>query len=95
MAGVGNPVEDGLIESLAWPGGNITGLAGGTGPENIAKRMQLLKELLPGLSRVAFLQSKAEMAAAWEQTAEAAARQMGVKFLLAEHTPTMQMHSPS
>jgi putative ABC transport system substrate-binding protein len=88
MASVANPVEEGLIESLARPGGNITGLAGGAGDEILAKRLQLLKELLPGLSRVALLQSKAEVPAGWEQSAEAAARQLGVKVLFAEHTPT-------
>jgi len=55
MVGPGDPVKEGLIESLAWPGGNITGLAGLTGLENVMKRMELLKELLPGLSRVAAL----------------------------------------
>jgi putative tryptophan/tyrosine transport system substrate-binding protein len=50
--------------------------------------MELLKELLPRLSRVAVLQSKAEMTVGWEQSTEAVARQLGVKFLLAEHKPT-------
>jgi putative ABC transport system substrate-binding protein len=51
----GSPVEEGLIESLARPGGNITGLTFDVGPEMQAKRLQLLKELAPGLSRVAVL----------------------------------------
>ena len=63
MVGVGDPVKEGLIESLARPGGNITGLAALTGLENVVKRMELLKELLPGLSRVAVLLSKGETAA--------------------------------
>src|SRR5262249_41927912 len=88
MTGTGNPVQEGLIESLARPGGNITGIAGTTGNENLVKRLELLKELLPGLSRVAVLQSKAEMTVGWEQSQEAAARQLGIKVLLAEHTPT-------
>src|SRR5262249_52519681 len=54
----------------------------------LVKRLELLKELLPGLSRVAVLQSKAEMTVGWEQSQEAAARQLGIKVLLAEHTPT-------
>jgi putative ABC transport system substrate-binding protein len=88
MAGSGGPVEAGLIESLARPGGNITGLANISGAEIIAKRMQLLKELLPGLSRVASLQSKAEALAGWEQSAAAVGRELGVTCLNAEHTPT-------
>jgi putative tryptophan/tyrosine transport system substrate-binding protein len=46
------------------------------------------KELLPGLSRVALLQSKAEMTAGRAKSAEYAARKLGVEVLIAEHTPT-------
>jgi putative ABC transport system substrate-binding protein len=49
-----DPVEAGLIESLAHPGGNITGLTIMT-PELTGKRLELLKEVVPGLSRVALL----------------------------------------
>ena len=51
---MGDPVGDGLVTSLARPGGNITGLTF-LGPELVPKRMQLLKEALPGISRVAVL----------------------------------------
>ena len=55
MAGVGNdPVEAGLIESLARPGGNITGLTNLTG-KLAGKRLELLKEAVPKLARVAVL----------------------------------------
>ena len=50
-----DPVADGLIASLAHPGGNLTGLTSDTGPEFMAKRLQLLKEMAPGVTRVAFL----------------------------------------
>jgi putative tryptophan/tyrosine transport system substrate-binding protein len=50
-----DPVADGLVASLARPGGNLTGLTSDTGPEFTAKRLQLLKEMAPGVSRVAFL----------------------------------------
>ena len=49
-----DPVEDELVASLARPGGNITGTTF-LGPELVAKRLQLLREVLPGLSRVAAL----------------------------------------
>ncbi len=55
MAVSSYPVERGLIASLAKPGGNITGLATYTG-ELYAKRLQLLAEAVPGVSRVAVLQ---------------------------------------
>jgi putative ABC transport system substrate-binding protein len=55
MAGASEvPVELGLIASFARPGGNVTGLTQGT-PELPAKRLQLLKDTVPGLARVAFI----------------------------------------
>jgi putative ABC transport system substrate-binding protein len=54
MIGVGDPVGSGLVSSLARPGGNITGNTI-LGPEVAGKRLQLLKEVIPSLSRVAFL----------------------------------------
>ena len=49
-----DPVETGLVASLARPGGNVTGLSGVSG-ELSGKRVELLREVVPGLSRVAFL----------------------------------------
>jgi putative ABC transport system substrate-binding protein len=54
MAGVGDPVKLGFIESLSRPGGNMTGLASLL-PELEAKSLQLLAELVPRLNRVAVL----------------------------------------
>jgi len=50
--GLGDPVGDGLVQSLARPGGNITGLTIRAGHEIEAKRLEFLKEMLPGVSRV-------------------------------------------
>jgi len=54
MVGTPDPVDTGLIKSLARPGGNITGLSSNSA-ETSAKRVQLLREAVPGLSRVAVL----------------------------------------
>ena len=54
MIAIGDPVGAGLVSSLARPGGNITGNTI-LGPDVAGKRLQLLKELIPSLSRVAFL----------------------------------------
>jgi putative ABC transport system substrate-binding protein len=85
-----NPVEEGLIESFARPGGNVTGLASSAGDaELLAKRVQLLKELLPGMSRVAFLQSEEESVAGQELRAfKTASEALGVQVLLVEHKPS-------
>ena len=54
--GMADPVEDELASSLARPGGNVTGTTF-LGPELVSKRLQLLKEIVPGLSRVVVLWS--------------------------------------
>jgi putative ABC transport system substrate-binding protein len=75
---MGDPVESGLVASLARPGGNITGTT--TAMSELAgKRLQLLKEVLPRVSRVAVLWNPAQMAdpLRWRET-QAAARVLGV-----------------
>lgn len=54
MASPGDPVATGLIASLARPGGNVTGLTQ-VSTDLAGKRLQLLKEVAPGISRVAVL----------------------------------------
>ncbi len=51
-----DPVSVGYVASLARPGGNVTGLTG-LSPEVTAKRMELLKEAVPGMTRVAVLRN--------------------------------------
>jgi putative ABC transport system substrate-binding protein len=76
------PVESGFAASLARPGGNITGLTLHITPETVGKRLQLLKEVTPGLSRVAVLRYPRGRAAAegdpYWKAAEDAARILGV-----------------
>ena len=62
MAGAGaDPVEAGFVESLARPGGNVTGLTNLAG-ELGGKRLELLKEAVPKLARVAVLYDPANPA---------------------------------
>jgi len=56
MRAVADPIALGFVASLAHPGGNITGIAT-LAPELSGKRLELLKEVIPKLSRVAFLSS--------------------------------------
>ncbi|MGH7059642.1 MAG: ABC transporter substrate-binding protein [Stellaceae bacterium] len=59
MIGAGDPVGMGIVAGLAHPGGNITGMAGQT-PELAAKQVELLKDALPGLRRIAALTNSAD-----------------------------------
>jgi putative ABC transport system substrate-binding protein len=56
---VGAPVEIGLVESLSRPGGNMTGITFEAATETYAKRLQILKEIVPKVNRVAVLQARA------------------------------------
>jgi putative ABC transport system substrate-binding protein len=84
-----DPVGDGLVQSLARPGANITGLTVDVSLDIVGKRIQLLKEIVPTLSRLVLLQTKAEPLSEWErgETSVIAAQQLGAKLLIAEATP--------
>ena len=77
------PVEVGVIASLARPGGNITGVTHFT-PELMAKRVQLLKEVVPTASRVAVLRLAGGMQDLVVKDMGAAARQLGVQLQVIE-----------
>src|SRR5207302_423496 len=59
MALAGNPVETGLVESLARPGGNITGMAG-VAAELAGKSVQLIRDMLPSARRIVALANAAD-----------------------------------
>ncbi len=74
-----DPIREGLIKSFARPGGNITGLI--VAPEEIAgKRLELLKEVVPGLSRVGLLWD-ATLSSSFRSADEEAARSLRVELL--------------
>jgi len=78
---VGDPVRAGLVESLARPGGNLTGNTV-LGPDIGAKRTQLLKELIPTVSRVAFLWNPDNAShIAYREELRAAAPALGVQMI--------------
>src|SRR5436305_2081882 len=54
FATAGDPVSSGIVASLARPGGNVTGLSG-QAPDTAGKRIELLRELTPGLERLGVL----------------------------------------
>jgi ABC-type uncharacterized transport system substrate-binding protein len=86
---VPEPVAMGLVTSLAQPGGNVTGVTNQVGLEFHAKRLQLLLEAVPGVTRVAALQQGAMVRAVparahIQQAAEEAARRLGVHLQFVE-----------
>jgi putative tryptophan/tyrosine transport system substrate-binding protein len=82
MIALGDPLGTGLVNSLAQPGGNITGMSMMV-PELAAKRLGLLKEVAPGISRVLVLSYLADPIAPLQVTAlNEAARLLGVTLLV-------------
>ena len=88
FVGQSDPVGVGLVESLRRPGGTVTGLSY-LGVELNSKRLQMLKELIPTLSRVVVLvPSDHPMRDHMVNDIEATARVLGVRLQLAEVTAT-------
>jgi len=80
-----NPVELGLIASVARPGGNVTGLSYSLGLEIFSKQLELLKETVPKVRRVAILSNPANPSRAGAiKSVKVAARSLGVQLQLLE-----------
>ena len=76
--GIGeDPVARGLVASIARPGGNLTGI-NFLNNELIAKRLEILRELIPGAKRVAVLVNPTEAADTTAASVDAAARAIGL-----------------
>lgn len=93
MTYVGDPVARGLIVSLARPGGNITGLTS-VSPDLAGKRLELLKETVPRLSRVGVLWNPASQGstANFKET-ETAARSFGLQVQSLEARSPAELES--
>ena len=81
FATTGDPVGEGLVASLARPGGNVTGLLNRAG-EEYAKRLQILRETVPGLARLAILTPRRGVSEVAE--IETLARTQGLEPLVLE-----------
>jgi ABC-type uncharacterized transport system substrate-binding protein len=93
MALANDPVGSGLVASLARPGGNITGMTV-MSPDVAGKQLQLLKEVVPKLSRVALLTNPDNPASArFVREAEAAARALGVRLQTLEARDLQEIDS--
>ncbi len=91
-AASGDPVRAGIVKSLARPGGNVTGIAAAVDAGIVGKRLELLKEVVPGLVRVAMLWDANDgpyVGSVASKEADAAARSLGLHLLPHEvRTPT-------
>jgi len=77
------PVESGMVASLARPGGNLTGVAA-LAPGIMAKRLQLLKEAIPSLSRVAVLRLSGQLQTLYVSDIETGAKRLGITLQVIE-----------
>jgi len=82
---MGQPVESGLVSSLSHPGGNITGLTVSVGADTEAKRLDLLKEALPTVSRVTYFLPRGYLGSEYAKAVQSAARRLQVDLVLVEH----------
>ena len=87
VASAGNPIGSGLVASLARPGGNVTGLYQFS-PELLGKRLELLNEVTPKVSRFGFLNGTDAPAAKsmFFKEAQVVAQRLGVQLQLIEVT---------
>jgi putative tryptophan/tyrosine transport system substrate-binding protein len=82
FVGVGAPVEIGLVQSLAHPGGNMTGVTFEAAAATYGKRLQLLKEIVPDLKRVAVLRAVGDPNVQFSMTSlDAAAPELGITLV--------------
>lgn len=83
MAPAGDPVGSGFVTSLARPGRNITGVTG-TGAELAGKQIEMLREVVPGLARLAVLTRPIDpFAKSLVEQTEAAAKTTGIRLHVA------------
>ena len=74
----GDPVRFGLVSSLAHPGGNITGVSVDAGVEIWGKRLELLAEAVPKLTRLVFVSTKGAWVGAGGQVVQDTAKKLGI-----------------
>jgi putative ABC transport system substrate-binding protein len=82
--GGGDPVQRGIVSNLARPGGNVTGISMVAALEEYAKRLELLKEAVPSLTRAALLTSPEVRTSTSKETMLAAAKALRLELLEVE-----------
>jgi putative ABC transport system substrate-binding protein len=75
---MGDPVADGIVQNLARPGGNVTGVSVDAGLETWAKRLQILYEVVPTAAKVGLLTTRSSWELAQRRTILESARRLGI-----------------
>jgi putative ABC transport system substrate-binding protein len=84
FAVVGDPVGTGVVASMARPGGNVTGLSN-QGTDTAGKRLELLREVIPGLRRLVIMANSDNLSTVLDmREAQAAARTLGLDVVTSE-----------
>jgi putative ABC transport system substrate-binding protein len=81
VATMADPLATGMVESLARPGGYLTGVSGDAGIEIWGKRLQLLKEAVPSVTRLAYVGVQLARIGATRQAIESAAQRLGLSII--------------
>jgi putative ABC transport system substrate-binding protein len=93
IGGTADPIQDGLVPSLARPGGNLTGVIWGAGHEVPGKILELLKEVLPRASRVTVL-DEGFVTAKGDRALDVAARRLGLRVEWLQIKDPSELESP-
>ena len=81
VAVMGDPVALGLVQNIARPERNITGIAGDAGIEMQGKHLDILREAVPSASRIAYLSPRDEWEGAWGRAVVDAGRRLGISII--------------
>ena len=81
VATMSDPLETGMVQSLARPGGNLTGVSEDAGIEIWGKRLELLKEAVPSMAKLAYVGVQLAQMGATQTAVESAAQRFGVSAI--------------
>jgi putative tryptophan/tyrosine transport system substrate-binding protein len=81
VATFGDPVAAGIVKNMARPERNITGVSLDAGIEMQGKHLEILRQAVPSVSRVAYLSNRAEWEGAWGQAVREAGQRSGVSII--------------
>jgi putative ABC transport system substrate-binding protein len=81
VAVTGDPIRQGIVSSLARPGGNVTGVSVDAGPEIWAKRLEILAEAVPKLVNVVYIATLNNLSSFFGKATQEAAQNLGISLV--------------